>query len=978
MRVGLVFLLVLSAAAAFAQTTASLTGTVLASDGTPLPGITVTVTSPNLQGERTTTTGRSGTYLFPALPPGHYLVRFSAPGFETIQRGAPLELSQTTRADATLHLMVTDVDYVYAPSVPEIQSEQVATTMPLEMIDRLPLQRNQLATAQFAPGVTANVLTNGQLAISGGPGYDNLVTVNGVVVNENTRGQNRPMYVEDAIDETTVLTGAISSEYGRFTGGVVNTITKSGSNQLSASLRDSLTNPRWSAVSPANEDREDNLNHVLEATFGGPAQRDRIWFFAAGRWAKNDMARQTISIPAMSGATASPASPQISYTESNDQKRYEAKVTARITNNHNLVGSWFAIDTKGENTRFANNLYDLASLTPRDDPESLYALHYDGVFGTRTLVEAQLSRRTMELSSGAPANDLIGGTVLLDRANSNARFNSPTLCGFCDAEERNNDDVMLKANFFLDGFGTHRLIAGADRFTERHFLDDHQSGSDFSLFVTRAQWKDGVIYPVITPTNQNGGGTFIRWNPILVAARDNELRTDSLFVNDTWDIGTRWNVTAGARYDRNHAADSDGVVTANDSRVSPRLAVQYDLRGDGRQKISASYGEYTSRIADSIASTNQSAGSAAAIDFAYRGPAINQNALTVPLPDAIAMVFAYFNGTQGGTNNRNAQNLRPNGLREVPGYTAYFDDSLSSPYVREMTLGYGMQLGSNGFARIDLVSRDWRDFYALSVTQNTQRTSTPLGIPVDLALITNTNDIERTYRGVHLQGRWTESRFDAGVHYTWSKLRGNDEGETANGPVANVAPSIYYPEFLDYDRNNPVGYLRGDQRHRVRAWFGVDLGDFDLSLLQTYDSGQAYSTSASINVTRYTGAPTNPGYNSIPNGRYFFTDRGALRTDDVTSTNLALRYAHELLGVQLFAQADLLNVFNEDSISDPARLGSGVSTAANSATLQPFDPRTTTPVEGTHYTLAANFGQALNNLAYQTPRTYRFSMGLRF
>ena len=64
------------------------------------------------------------------------------------------------------------------------------------------------------------------LSISGGAGYDNLVTVNGVVVGENTRGQMRPMYVEDAIDETTVLTGAISAEYGRFTGGVVNTITK--------------------------------------------------------------------------------------------------------------------------------------------------------------------------------------------------------------------------------------------------------------------------------------------------------------------------------------------------------------------------------------------------------------------------------------------------------------------------------------------------------------------------------------------------------------------------------------------------------------------------------------------------------------------------------------------------------------------------------------------------------------------------------
>lgn len=979
MRVRLVvFVLTLCAVHASAQTTATLTGFVT-SNAQPVSGAKVTVTSPQLQGERSTSTTPSGAYLLAALPPGVYDVAFTAPSMKDVQRSATLGLNQTVQIDVMLQPTASADITVVAETPSVIQSEQVATTLALTDIEKLPLQRNQLATAQFAPGVTANVLQNGQLAISGGPGYDNLVTVNGVVVNENTRGQIRPMYVEDAIYETTVLTGAINAQYGRFTGGVVNTITKSGSNDLSASLRDSLSNPRWSAVSPANEEREDNLNHVLEGTLGGPLLRERIWFFTAARWAKNDMVRQTIAIPAVTtGAVQSPASPQLSYTEGNDQKRYEAKVTARVAENHNVVGSWFAIDTQGDQSRFANNIYDAASLTTRDEPESLYALRYDGIFGPRVLLEGQASRRTYELSSGAATSDIAGGTVLLDRANQNARFNAPTLCGFCDAEERNNDDYLAKAEIFLDGLGTHDLIAGIDRFTERHLLDDHQSGSDFSLFVTRAQYRDGIIYPVITPSNANGGGSFIRWNPVLTPARENELRTDSLFVNDDWNLDSHWNVSLGVRYDRNHAADSDGLVTANDSRLSPRLAVQFDPRGDGRHHVGASYGEYTSRVADTIASINQSAGSSASIDFAYRGPGINANALTVPLPQAIAMVFNYFNTTQGGTDNRTAQNLRANGLRDIPGYTAYFDGSLSSPYVREWTLGYATQIGAHGFARADLISRDWRDFYALEVTTATRHETTPLGIAVDLARVTNTNDIERTYRGVQLQARWNRSPLDLGVHYTWSKLRGNDEGETMNGAIPNTAPSLYYPELMDYERNNPVGYLRGDQRHRLRAWAGLELGDFGVSLLETFDSGQAYSISAPINVTRYTGAPANPGYASIPNGRYFFTDRGALRTGDVTSTNLAVRWAHRFLGVEVFAQGDLLNVFDEDAIADPQRLGSGVSTAANSTTLQPFDPRTTTPVEGTHYTLAANFGQALNNQAYQAPRTYRISLGLRF
>ncbi len=960
-----------------AQTTASLTG-IVSSMGEPFAGARIVVRSPSLQGSRVTVTDRSGAYHLPGLAPGDYLIVVRAPGMREEQSRATLELSQTTRLDQQLVPVAGESMTVVSQIAPAVESKHVATTMPMEAIGQLPVQRNQLATAQFAPGVSSNTLSNGVLQISGGPGYDNLVIINGAVVNENTRGQMRPLYVEDAIAETTVLTGAISAEYGRFTGGVVNTITRSGTNLFDATLRDSLSNPRWTASSPANEAREDNLNHVWEGTLGGPVARDRIWFFTAGRWAKNDTARQTIAIPAVTGPVASPASPQLSYTESNDQKRYEAKITASLTQHHSLVAMYFGIATTTEKSRFANNIYDAASLTERADPESLIALRYQGVFGQRIVLEAQFSRRDMSLLSGALSGDLVAGTVVLDRANANARFNSPSRCGFCESEERDNDDVLLKASYYAQAAGSHALVVGIDRFTERHTLDDHQSGSDFSVFVTRVQWRDNVIYPVITPSNANGGGSFIRWTPVAIAAQENELRTDSLFVQDDWAFGERWNLSFGARYDRNRGVDSDGTLTADDSRLSPRVALQYDPLGNGRHRLGASYSEYASRVADAIASSNQIAGSAAAIDFAYRGPAINNSALTVPLDQALALLFAHFNQNQGGTANTTAQNLRANGTREIPGYKAYFDGSLATPHVREMTIGYGLQLGRDAFARADLVVRDWRDFYAVSVTRETRRSSTPLGIPVDLALVRNTDALERSYRGVHLQGRWSPWRFDSGVHYTWAKLRGNDDGETANGPVANTAPSLYYPELMNFESNNPVGYLRGDQRHRLRAWLGASFGRLNVSVLQTYDSGQAYSVSAPINLTRYDGAPANLGYNSVPNGRYFFTRRGELRADDVTSTNLALRYSVPFAGTELFAHTDLLNAFGEHAIADPQRLGTGVSTAANSSTLQPFNPFTMTPVEGVHYQYAANFGQPLNNLAYQSPRAYRVSLGLRF
>jgi len=977
---------------AHGQTTASLTGTVLAA-GKPLPGVTVTISSPALQGKRSTVTGEGGAYQFPALPPGDYEVVFERSGLAAARLHTTLRLSQLSRLDAAMNAAPASETLVV--TAPVLDSPQVSTSLPLAMIERLPVQRNQLATAQLVPGVTAGAVSNGQLQISGGPGYDNLVLVNGVVVTENTRGQMRPMYVEDAIQETTLLTGAISAEYGRFSGGVVSTITKSGGNELGGSLRDSLSNPRWSSQTPAGEARQNALNHVWEATLGGFIVRDRLWFFGAARWARNDTARQTVAVPSFPNPASAEGEP-ISYAEGNDQKRYEAKLTAQLGTRHSLAGSYFGIDTKGTNVRFNNNVYDEASLTTRDDPESLVVARYQGS-AAAVLAEAQYSARSFADRTGAFATDIIGGTVLLDRSNNNTRFHSPTLCGACDVERRDNEDLLVDARTFLDGgsLGTHDIVTGADRFTERRYANNHQSGSDFSLFVTRVQFRNGNLYPVITPTTANGGGSFIRWNPIFVPARENRLRTDSLFVNDTATFGN-WQLSAGLRWDRNDAVDADGTVSADDRKLSPRFSLQYDVRGDGRHRLGVSYGEYASRIADSIASANQAAGNAGAIDFAYRGPAINDRDLTALPGDVLRMVFDYFNGTQGGTGNRSPGNLRANGSRTIPGYSTYFDGTLSSPYVRELTAGYGVQLGPAAYVRADLVLRDWRDFYAASVTADTRRANTPLGIPVDLILLSNSNRIQRRYRGVHLQGRWTASPFDAGVHYTYASLRGNDGGESPiSGAAANIDPAIFYPEFFAYDRAIPVGYLPGDQRHRLRAWAGYEhafgRAVLSTSILHNFDSALSYSIAGPINLTRYNGAPANPGYNAIPNGLYYFSDRGALRADDVHSTDLALRATFRAGGLEWFAESDLLNLFDNSAIADPQRLGTTVSTAATSPALLPFDPATQTPTEcprgaaasactamGAHYQLAPNFGEPLNDLAYQRPRTYRVSLGVRF
>src|ERR1700730_749796 len=208
---------------AFGQITATLTGTVT-TDGKPLPGVTVTVSSANLQGTRTTVTGGNGDYNFPSLPPGTYSVAFELEGMQRVTRTSILKLAETSRVDADLAVRKVSESLTVTAAAPSVlETGQVSTNFDAKTIESLPVNRDIVGRVLLAPGVT-NTGPNNQIVIHGAQSFDNLYLVNGVVVNENVRGQPQAAVIEDAIQETTLLTGGVSAEYGRFTGGVVSTI----------------------------------------------------------------------------------------------------------------------------------------------------------------------------------------------------------------------------------------------------------------------------------------------------------------------------------------------------------------------------------------------------------------------------------------------------------------------------------------------------------------------------------------------------------------------------------------------------------------------------------------------------------------------------------------------------------------------------------------------------------------------------------
>jgi Carboxypeptidase regulatory-like domain/TonB dependent receptor/TonB-dependent Receptor Plug Domain len=1002
--IALCSLLLLTAAAAFGQgVSGNLVGTVT-TEGTGVPGVTVTATSPVLQGARTAITGDTGGYSIASLPPGDYTVTFELSGMQTITRKVRINLTQTSRADADLRQQaVTEAITVTASAPAALETTEVSTNYTGEQIGELPTLNRTIATAALLSAGVNDGGPNNQITISGAQSFDNLFLVNGVVVNENLRGQPHALFIEDAIAETTVLSGgSISAEYGRFTGGVVSTITKSGGNDFDGSLRDSLRNDSWKSKTdfPGEADHLDDINSVYEGTFGGRIIRDRLWFFTAGRMEKTQTSAETVES-------------RIPFSQVQDQKRLELKLTGQITPRHSLVASYLDVDTKQTNNLFGN-VVDIRSLTDRELPNKLQALHYNGVLTNNFLLEGQYSQMDFAfVGGGANTHDRIEGTLLRENGTS-FRAWSPTFCGICKDKERNNKSTLLKASYFLStsSLGQHSLVGGWEDFHQLRVEDNYQSGSNYRIWGDFDFDASGNLIFRANPSNG-----LIAYHPLLEESKGSDFRIQSFFVNDKWDFNSHFNFNLGLRYDKADGENQSKVKTVADTAFSPRLGATFDLRGDGAHRFSATYSKYASKVDQGPGDATSFGGRYASYYWDYRGPAINPAGTPasqiVPVADVIRQVFAWFDSV-GGINNVDLIDSV-----SFPGYTSRIGDNLTAPSMSEYTIGYGLGIG-RGFFRADLVRRTWSDFYVLrrDLTTGKVNLPAPSTARVDQGVIeTGDYDLERNYTGIQTQGQYRfTDRFSLGGNYTWAKLRGNIEGEQFNNAtvlagcnggasVPGTDSGVCAPEYQDFEENHPVGYLEGDMRHRASLWASYNLptafGRFNFTALQRYHSGLPYSAAGSIDIRQSTACPTcvaNPGYITPPSRVwYYFSERGGFRVDDITSTNLAVNYESMPIGpVRFFVQTDIVNVFNEQGVEYPATargpvINQTVNIRRTNAAFQAFNPFTTAPVEcpqgtaaaqctamGAHYQLSSTFGQPTNREAYQDPREYRISLGIRF
>jgi hypothetical protein len=962
-----------TAGTAYAQT-GSLQGRVIYQDQ-PMPGVQVTVSSPALQGQQATVTNATGDYKIPFLPAGDYKVRFEIASFTTLEYDVRISTNQPRTLDAVMYPEAVSEEIVVTGQYEQVSTgAQGSETIQLQTLEKLAVGRTLGAAVGLAAG-TAATGPGGNVSISGAQSYESLYTLNGVVMNENLRGQPfTGMYIEDAVLETTTMTSNMSAEYGRFAGGVVNMVTKSGGNEFSGSFRANFANESWESETPLTTSQADDTNIIYEATFGGYLWRDKLWFFLAGR-SLEQTGTENITTPGQPEAG-------VPYTTTAPEDRYEAKLTWAINQGHRVMGSWVKQERTQTNYNFFTAADELHLVPSRSLPLEGWALTYNGVFSDSFFAEALYSEREFTFAGGGGDDSRLGATPTWDLLESVA-FNAPIFCNSsarpeCTDEMRNNENWYVKGSWFVNAGGTHDIVFGLDSFDDIRIADNWQSATGYiwAPFVQQDYSEPGNPYTVI-----DYFGGYIIWGSVLEGSKGTSFTTNSAFINDTWRISDKWTVNVGLRYDKNDGTDASGTKTIDDSRISPRLSAAWDVMGDGKLIVTAGANRYVTAVANTIADGGAAGGQPTWAGFFYLGPTIVAGTPEYPTNfDAITAMMDWFLNVYGGPTNPSAA-----AWYDYPGLSPKVAGGLRSPYGDEFTIGASLRLGSRGVIRADLVRREFGDFYASEIVPGRSAQIPNTSSFIDVANYVNYDaGLKREYNALmtrfdyRLGSRWT-----FGATYTYSKSEGNWDGETGgSGPVPSGI--LEYTEYKDPEWNTPEGYLGIDQRHKLRAYGIWDVissthHNLSASLLFNYWSGEPYANDGSVNSIPYVGSPGDLGYAGSPGFvGYFYVDRGSFRWDDVTRTDIAINYSFFInIGggqLELFLQPEVLNVFNEQAVID----GNTTILDPTNSGRAAFDPFTETPVEGVNWDFGSNFGNPVNSFDYQLPRTFRFSVGLRF
>jgi hypothetical protein len=897
----------------------SIEGMIKDSSGAVLPGVTVEAKSE--AGTFTSVTDAQGLYRFPALTPGQYAINASLPGFNAAKtERVQLSLGQVLKVDMLLQLAGVSESVQVTAESPLIDVKQSAAGANIrqEVIDRIPKGRDFTSLVTLAPGASQET-RGGGISIDGASGSENRYFIDGVDTTNLRTGVSGKNFLTDFIEEIQIKSSGYAAEFGGSTGGVVNVISKSGSNRFRGEVGSYFTGDsiccderptQRLVLSGQNVDEyvtfpEDKYSRWEPfGQLGGPIVQNRFWFYG--------------------GITPQVESTERTVTFRSNQQTNTFTMDERTTYySGNLTGQL----TKGLRTRFAANYgnYKQDGRLPAKDGSSNFLTNFAGLGRKQPNIGANL---TLDYAAGgklffnAKANYLSYDTNDLGvpsdnwitfSAGSNGLFPGATNVQPAGYNSVLTNSASVKdlyqrmgfsgdATYYANNFGGQHTFKGGVQFDRiRNDVFSAEQAPHISFYWD--QGRSALDGSIIRGTY----GTY-SWRQFGTIG-DVHVNNVGFFIQDNWSVNNKLTVNLGVRTERedvpSYVEGLSGIKFSFGDKFAPRAGFAYDVRGNGKWKAFGSWGVFYD-----IMKLELPRG-------AFGGDKWIEHYYTLNTLDYLSIGQ---NGNFPGTFIEDVNFRIPSNDPSCPECGA-IDPSLKPMRQQELVGGLEHELNPSVSLGVRYVhkqiDRGIEDVGVLVpglgevfyIANPGEGVATHI---LDCANCPAMPKVKRDYDAVELKlEKRFANRWSANVNYTYSRLFGNYSGLASSDENGRTAPNVNrffdsLPMAFGSDGKPVFGVLNTDRPHALK------LSGF-YQLPTNTSIGMFFQVKSGIPISRVTNMQS-----STP---VFFAGRlSDGRTPIFSETNLQVTQEIPMFG-RTRAQflVNVLNLFDQDTTLDVFR-----------------------------------------------------------
>ena len=948
----------------FAQQTGSVSGTVTATDGAALPGVTVEASSNVLPQPRVTVTNETGEYRLPQLQPGTYTITYSLAGLQTVSRRVNVLLGQNQVVDASLGMagLEEQITVTAEQTLVDRETTEIANSLSSEELTALPLTQDYRDLQKLIPGVMYSQDTvRGPSA--GASGQDNVYMFDGVNVTMPLFGVlNIEPNTRDVAQVNVIRGGATAIDFNRAAGFLIDSASKSGQNKFFGEVSYQLLHPDFVAEQQGAQLAVwDEERQWVTANLGGPILPDRLFFYGSyyrPEYTRENQANLYGDLPAFSSErdeyflklTATPISSLLINASYRDSEKVDtsgdafgntrAGTTGTGGINELQIGtfeaSWIinpASFATFKYTDYRNPGFQTADFLADVEPAFTVGTQLDisnlGALG-RLVVPSTITGNTAQNAFVQPFIDEYGYVCPPNPQDFNLPCTPGQLTGGGTVGfgqfARDDDSFFRKGwqvgyNMNFGGTVSHDVHVGYQRYTDSE--DRFQSSNGWGLIsVPAATGANGTC-----PASACGTATpaFFLAQVSQQGARDvptihSEFKSQNIEINDTirWND---WSFNVGVLFSEDTLygqglAEADnyaGFVGSPgtqyemhkfglDEMIQPRLGATWAYNGS--DTVYASFGRYY--------------------------PAANSDARAASWDrNLVAQLNVYFDAN--GRLIGSAPNASSSGK--------WWQEDIKHPYLDEFMIGTGQQFTTGWSARLYGRYREGGDF--IEDTNNNARSAfgAPEGISRDdyvpdlcngaLAtcgpntirgaiksgstyVIANLDGAFTKYYEATMESSWQGSDLYVNGSYTWSHYYGNFDQDNTSFSNANDASIFIGSSNIGDGAGRQLwdfkyGDLRGDRRHVAKVTSAYSLPwNATVGAFALYQSGQPYQLESVLPYRPLTGSASDTNRYAEPAGR----------RRSPAHHQLDLKYTQDIAsfrGTTLQLIADVFNVFDKQT-----------------------------------------------------------------